>query len=73
MKAKALKRAEETLDDPNANPRSVAAATRALLSATQTNLSSIDVALRAKHQEELTERLKELETWRESHGKDPQP
>jgi hypothetical protein len=51
MKVKALKRAEETLDDANASPRAIASATRAILTATQVNLSTVDVALRARRSE----------------------
>jgi hypothetical protein len=61
LKTKAMKRAEETLDDPNANPRSIAAASRVVISATQTNLASIDTALRARQQEEVDEKIARLQ------------
>jgi hypothetical protein len=66
MKAKALKRALETLKDKEAHPRSIAAATRAVISATQVNLAVVEVALRAKVQEELTERIERLEAQQET-------
>jgi hypothetical protein len=73
LKAKAMKRAEETLDDPSANPRSIAAASRVVISATQTNLSSIDTAIRAKQSEEVDKRLAEIEKRLDEHdGQTPE-
>ena len=66
LKKAAMKRAKQTLADPQASPRSVSAATRMVLSATQTNLQAIDMALRCRLQEELVVEVEELKSWRES-------
>jgi hypothetical protein len=66
MKAKALKRALETLNDKESHPRSIAAATRAVISATQVNLAVVDTAIRAKQSEDFDERLKALEAQQET-------
>jgi hypothetical protein len=78
MKATMLRRVSETLADPKAHPRSVIAAGRLLVSASQANLASIDTALRCRHQEELEGRFRELEAYvnellsDESQGRGPQ-
>jgi hypothetical protein len=66
LKKAAMKRAKETLADPQSSPRSVSAATRTILSATQTNLQAIDTALRCRLQEELQEDVAALKEWKES-------
>jgi hypothetical protein len=65
LKKSAMKRAKETLADPNASPRAVSAATRMVLSATQTNLQAIDTALRCRLQEELQADVEALKEWKE--------
>jgi hypothetical protein len=61
VKAQAVRRLEEVITDPDRGLRAVLAATNALASLSRINLSAVDVALRAKSQEELEERLTELE------------
>jgi hypothetical protein len=66
LKKVAMRRARETLADPQASPRAISAATRVVLSATQTNLQAIDTALRCRLQEELVVEVEELKSWRET-------
>jgi hypothetical protein len=66
LKTKAMKRALQTLEDPDASPWAVSAATRTVLCSTQTNLQAIDTALRCRMQEELAADVTELKTWREA-------
>jgi hypothetical protein len=72
LKNQAMKRMGQILKDDKAGDRSWVAATRSVISMTGANLQSIDTALRARQQEELDERLQELEVWRESHGQTDQ-
>jgi hypothetical protein len=63
LKTRATGRIGEILSNPKAGDRAWVAAVRTLVSMTTATTASIDTALRAKLQEEIEDRLAELEQW----------
>jgi hypothetical protein len=61
MRTKVVKRLREVIDDAEASPRELIAASKALISADQTSLAAITTALNARQQTELASRVEELE------------
>jgi hypothetical protein len=60
-RAAAIERLEQVVRDPLARPRAFDRAVKTLAALGRLNLASVDVALRATQQEELEERITELE------------
>ncbi len=57
----AIKRLEAVVSNPSTGPRAFRAAVKALAGLSRLNLQAIDTTLRAREQEELEERVTELE------------
>jgi hypothetical protein len=69
-KAAAVRRLEEALKDPGTGPRSFHAALKAYLSLARVNLAAVGTALNARAQEELAERVREIEERLKRGGED---
>jgi hypothetical protein len=67
-RARALERLEHAVSSPETRPRAFHAAVKALASLSRLNLSVVETALRARHAEELQERVTSLES--KQGGKD---
>jgi len=51
----------QIVKDPNAGPRDVISAAKALLSASKINLESVSVTIKAREHEELEDNMREIE------------
>jgi len=70
-KSAAVRRLEAVVSDPDAKPRAFDRAIKALASLSRVNLAAIDTGMRAKAQEELEERVAEIEAKIHQQGDRP--